>query len=36
IAEEDLKNKQFFTAATLILESIKFYEQYHLQFLFQR
>ncbi|GAJ05678.1 unnamed protein product, partial [marine sediment metagenome] len=27
IAEEDLKNKQFFTAATLILESIKFYEQ---------
>ena len=27
IAEEGLKNKQFFTAATLILESIKFYEQ---------
>ncbi|MHA1988478.1 MAG: hypothetical protein ACW98D_17750, partial [Promethearchaeota archaeon] len=27
IAEEDLKNKQFFNAATLILESIKFYEQ---------
>ena len=27
IAKEDLKNKQFFTAATLILESIKFYEQ---------
>ena len=27
IAEEDLKNKQFFTAATLILEGIKFYEQ---------
>jgi tetratricopeptide (TPR) repeat protein len=27
IAEEDLKNKKFFTAATLILESIKFYEQ---------
>ncbi|MFX1412071.1 MAG: hypothetical protein ACFFA6_17135 [Promethearchaeota archaeon] len=26
IAEEGLKNKQFFTAATLILESIKFYE----------
>ena len=27
IAEEGLKNKQFYTAATLILESIKFYEQ---------
>ncbi|MHA2039109.1 MAG: hypothetical protein ACW98X_22005 [Promethearchaeota archaeon] len=27
IAEEDLKNKKFFAAATLILESIKFYEQ---------
>jgi len=27
IAKEGLKNKQFFTAATLILESIKFYEQ---------
>jgi tetratricopeptide (TPR) repeat protein len=27
IAEEGLKNKQFFTAATVILESIKFYEQ---------
>ncbi|MFW9989668.1 MAG: hypothetical protein ACFFC3_13515, partial [Candidatus Odinarchaeota archaeon] len=27
IAEEGLKNQQFFTAATLILESIKFYEQ---------
>ena len=27
IAEEGLKNKQFFTAATLILEGIKFYEQ---------
>ncbi|MFW9865689.1 MAG: hypothetical protein ACFFEN_06270 [Candidatus Thorarchaeota archaeon] len=27
IAEEGLRNKQFFTAATLILESIKFYEQ---------
>jgi tetratricopeptide (TPR) repeat protein len=27
IVEEGLKNKQFFTAATLILESIKFYEQ---------
>lgn len=27
IAKEDLKNNQFFTAATLILESIKFYEQ---------
>ncbi len=27
VAEEGLKNKQFFTAATLILESIKFYEQ---------
>ncbi|MFW9939126.1 MAG: hypothetical protein ACFFD5_15880 [Candidatus Thorarchaeota archaeon] len=27
IAEEGLKNKEFFTAATLILESIKFYEQ---------
>ncbi|MFX1379039.1 MAG: hypothetical protein ACFFA4_08075 [Promethearchaeota archaeon] len=27
IAEEGLKNKQFFTAATLILESLKFYEQ---------
>ncbi|MFX1375685.1 MAG: hypothetical protein ACFFA0_07725 [Promethearchaeota archaeon] len=27
IAEEVLKNKQFYTAATLILESIKFYEQ---------
>ncbi|MFX0104790.1 MAG: hypothetical protein ACFE75_04815 [Candidatus Hodarchaeota archaeon] len=27
IAEEGLKNKQFFTAATLILESIKFYEK---------
>ena len=27
IAEQGLKNKQFFTAATLILESIKFYEQ---------
>ncbi|MFX0071681.1 MAG: hypothetical protein ACFFAO_11380 [Candidatus Hermodarchaeota archaeon] len=27
IAKDDLKNKQFFTAATLILESIKFYEQ---------
>ena len=27
MAKEGLKNKQFFTAATLILESIKFYEQ---------
>ncbi|MFX1256384.1 MAG: tetratricopeptide repeat protein [Promethearchaeota archaeon] len=27
IAKEGLKNKQFYTAATLILESIKFYEQ---------
>ncbi|TXT58542.1 MAG: hypothetical protein BAJALOKI2v1_350037 [Promethearchaeota archaeon] len=27
IAEEGLKNKQFYTAAKLILESIKFYEQ---------
>ena len=27
IAEEGLRNKQFYTAATLILESIKFYEQ---------
>ena len=27
IAKEGLKNKQFFTAATLILESIKFYQQ---------
>jgi len=27
IAEEGLKNKQFYTAASLILESIKFYEQ---------
>jgi tetratricopeptide (TPR) repeat protein len=27
IAKEGLKNKQFFIAATLILESIKFYEQ---------
>jgi tetratricopeptide (TPR) repeat protein len=27
IAQEGLKNKQFFAAATLILESIKFYEQ---------
>ncbi|MFX1390187.1 MAG: hypothetical protein ACFE9Z_09015 [Promethearchaeota archaeon] len=27
IAEEGLKNKQFYTAATLILESLKFYEQ---------
>ena len=27
IAEQGLKNKQYFTAATLILESIKFYEQ---------
>ncbi|TFG29670.1 MAG: hypothetical protein EU532_02720 [Promethearchaeota archaeon] len=27
IAKEGLKNRQFFTAATLILESIKFYEQ---------
>ena len=27
IAEEGLKNKKFYTAATLILESIKFYEQ---------
>ncbi len=27
IAKEGLMNKQFFTAATLILESIKFYEQ---------
>ncbi|MFW9969568.1 MAG: hypothetical protein ACFFDF_05155, partial [Candidatus Odinarchaeota archaeon] len=27
IAKEGLKNKQFFTAATLILESLKFYEQ---------
>lgn len=27
IAEEEIKNKKFFTAATLILESIKFYEQ---------
>ncbi len=27
IAKEGLQNKQFFTAATLILESIKFYEQ---------
>jgi tetratricopeptide (TPR) repeat protein len=29
IAKEGLKNKQFYTAATLILESIKFYEQLH-------
>jgi len=27
IAKEGLKNKQFYTAATLILESLKFYEQ---------
>jgi hypothetical protein len=27
IAKEGLKNKQFYTAATLILESIKFYQQ---------
>ena len=27
VAKEGLKNKQFYTAATLILESIKFYEQ---------
>jgi tetratricopeptide (TPR) repeat protein len=27
IAEDGIKNKQFYTAATLILESIKFYEQ---------
>ncbi len=27
IAKEGLKNKEFFTAATLILESIKFYQQ---------
>ena len=27
IAKEDLKNKKFFTAASLILESIKFYEK---------
>ncbi|MBD3253853.1 MAG: hypothetical protein GF383_02115 [Candidatus Lokiarchaeota archaeon] len=27
MAEEGLKNKQFYTAATLILESIKFYQQ---------
>ncbi len=27
IAKEGLKNKQFYTAATLIMESIKFYEQ---------
>ena len=27
IAEEGIKNKQFYTAATVILESIKFYEQ---------
>ncbi|MHA1150891.1 MAG: hypothetical protein ACTSR8_21940 [Promethearchaeota archaeon] len=27
VAEDGLKNKQFFTAASLILESIKFYEQ---------
>ncbi|MBD3197873.1 MAG: hypothetical protein GF317_22670 [Candidatus Lokiarchaeota archaeon] len=27
IAKEGLKNKQFYTAATLILESVKFYEQ---------
>ncbi|MFX1275456.1 MAG: hypothetical protein ACFFBP_03185 [Promethearchaeota archaeon] len=27
IAEDGLKNQEFFTAATLILESIKFYEQ---------
>jgi tetratricopeptide (TPR) repeat protein len=27
IAEEDIKHKKFFEAATLILESIKFYEQ---------
>ncbi|MHA2183701.1 MAG: hypothetical protein ACXAAI_01780 [Promethearchaeota archaeon] len=27
VAEEGLKNKQFYTAASLILESIKFYEQ---------
>lgn len=27
VAEEGLKNREFFTAATLILESVKFYEQ---------
>ncbi len=27
VAKESLKNKQFYTSATLILESIKFYEQ---------